>query len=131
MEKRLIDTPVLQVTDPDLLELISELAEVTNVQPESPQSLHSFLVQCLYPAGSGHRYKIEKLRLNPTRTLMKKLEKLQGTQVYQVCDELARIENQTAEVGLNMHLYNFLNKYLPDFEKRRKAPRYDPRDWRG
>jgi len=40
------------------------------------------------------------------------------------------MQNQTAEIALNMNLYAFLNKYLPDYEAKPKKRGYDPRDWR-
>lgn len=129
-EQRLIDTPVLQISDPDLLQLISELTEVTTVCPEAPQNLYGFLVQCLYPAGSGCRYKLDQHRLTAGGFLLKKVGKLQHSEIFRMCDELAHKQSQTGEVALNMHLYVFLNKYLPDFERKPKKRRYDPRDWR-
>ncbi|MBL9186215.1 MAG: hypothetical protein JNK23_01925 [Opitutaceae bacterium] len=124
---RLIDTPVLQVSDPDLVALISELSEVTTVVPEASQTLFGFLVQCVYPAGAGHRYKLEKDRLTFGLFLLRKVGSLQTSAIYSVCDELAKMKNQSAEVALTTALYVFLNRYLPDFEKRPKKTRYDPR----
>ena len=38
------------------------------------------------------------------------------------------MENQSAELGANMALYVFLNRYLPNLTKK-KPRKFDPRDW--
>ena len=111
--------------------MVVELHEVTTVPPSNTRSLFSFLSQVLYPAGYGKRYKLEENLLTPGRLLLRKVRTFEGKPIFQVCDELAQMHNQTAEFGMNMHLYVFLNKYLPDYGKKREPPGYDPRSRRG
>jgi len=128
--RRILDTPLDEIHDSDLLGLVSELYEVTTVPPANNRSLFSFLSQCPYPAGYGKRYKLERDRLTPGRLLLRKVGTFENTAIYKMCNELAQMQNQTAEIALNMNLYAFLNKYLPDYEAKPKKRGYDPRDWR-
>lgn len=128
--QRVLDTAVSEIEDSSLLDLIAELSEVTRVPVIDRRSVFSFLSQTLYPAGSGKRYKLEKDLLNPAKGLVRKVTSFRGTLVFQVCEELAQMQNQSAEVAENKSLYVFLNDYLPNYEKKAKPRGYDPRQWR-
>lgn len=127
---RIIDTPLAQITDESLCELIAELSEVANVARRNESMLWSFLTQCVYPWGAGKRYKLERNDLNPTRNLIKKVGRFRGTAIWNVCNEIAAMQNGSAELHENTALYVFLNKHLPDFEKKKPKYNFHPRDVR-
>jgi len=128
---RLVDTPLPEIEDRDLLSLITEMENVTTVHPEDTYLLFGYLSQCLYPAGAGSRYEIEGGRIIPGGLLSRKISKLRDSLIYRVCDEIAQTHGLSAEAVENLSLRVFFNKYLPNFEKKAKKHRYDPRDWRG
>jgi len=83
----------------------------------------------MYPMGAGDkRYPIDRNRIIPGGLLSRKIGRLQGTLIYQFCDEVARMENQTVEVVEGMSLYVFFNRYMPNFDKKPKSRGFDPRD---
>ncbi|MFA6960556.1 MAG: hypothetical protein WC205_07395 [Opitutaceae bacterium] len=127
---RIIDTPLARISDESLCDLIAELSEVTNVECRSESLLWSFLTQCVYPWGAGKRYKLERNDLNPTRNLIKKVGRFRDTDVWNVCNEMAAMQSGSAELYENTALYIFLNKHLPDFEKKKQGYKFHPRDVR-
>jgi hypothetical protein len=126
---RLVDTPIPKITDPGLISLISELHHATRVVPEPSYLLWGFLTQCHYPNGSGQWFPIGRDRIIPGGLLSRKIGKLQDTAIYTVCEEIARTHNSSAEAVLNLALYVFLDRYMPNFEKKPRKRPHDPRKW--
>ena len=116
------------IKDPLLISMIQELSVATKVHAREDAMLWSFLTQCLYPFGSDQRYKLDKNDFNPVGLLMIKIGKLKDTAIWDLCDEIARKHNQSAELYLNTSLYLFFNKHLPDFGKKPKKYKFHPRD---
>lgn len=127
-EPRLVDTPLPKVTDPLLLSMISELHHATRVEPDPIHMLWGYLVQCHYPNGAGTWFPIGR-NIIPGGLLSRKIEKLQGTAIYTVCDEIARTHNMSAEAVSNLSLHVFFDRYLPNFEKKPRKKPHDPRNW--
>ena len=128
-QTRLVDTPLPKVADQNLLSMISELEHATHVAGEKEYLLWGYLVQCHYPNGAGNWFEIDKNKIIPGGLLSRKIGKLEGTAIYQVCDEVAKTKGDSIESVVNLSLYVFLNRYLPNFERKPKKRRHDPRDW--
>jgi hypothetical protein len=128
---RLIDGPVLNVTDKELLSLFTELEFATQiVRREERMSVWTFLVQCHYPFGSEPWMPIGKDRVIPGGLLSRKIGKLEATSgIVTLCEEIAQISGLSIEAVSGMTLYVFLDRYLPNFEKKKKRPPFDPRKW--
>lgn len=77
----------------------------------------------------GGWFPIGKDRVIPGGLLSRKVGKLEGTEIFKICDEIARTKNSSVEAVTNMTLHVFLDRYLPNFEKKPKKQRHDPRDW--
>lgn len=128
-DMKLLHSLLAEIEDEHLLALIGELGEVSGIAPAEHYTLYKYTWQCVYPGGAGdRRYPIDRNRVNPLGLLSRKIKKLQGTLIYQFCDELALMtRNEGAELVENMTLYVFLNRYLPVLNARRKPVRFDPR----
>jgi hypothetical protein len=128
---RLIDKKLSDITESEVECLIRELKMVTNVSLRHDATLWFFLWQCVYPWGTEKRYNIEKNDIIPGGLLSRKLSGLQGTSIYQICEEIAVMRGTSAELFLTTSLYVFFNKLLPDLERKPKKYRFHPRDpWR-
>lgn len=126
--RKLLHTPLPQIEDPGLKAMVSELQHACKVRPAEHCTLFGYVWQCVYPWGTEKRYPIDRHRIVPGRMLSRKIGKLQDTGVYRFCHEVAMMQNQSAELVANMTLYVFLNRYLPDLDKKKKPKPFDPRD---
>ena len=125
---RLIDQRLGEISDPQIGSLISELEHACKVARDPAYTLYNYLIQCLHPWGDT-RFSIDRNLIIPGGLLSRKIGKLAGTPVYQICDEIGHIHGQTAEVVEGTALYVFLNRYLPDFRKKPRKRPHDPRPW--
>jgi hypothetical protein len=125
---KLLEQKIESIDDPAVLALIQELSLLTNVPAHTHWMLWTFLTQCLYPFGSDRRYKLAKDDLNPAGILIQRVGKLQGTAIFEMCEEVARKSSQSAELYVNHSLYVFLNKLLPDIHKKPQKHKFHPRD---
>ena len=118
---RIIETRVSDVTDPELLRLFEDLEYAIGLSPDRDQWIFHYLTQFVYPLGGAEaRRPISKNEINPVGILSSKLGKFKDGPIYLVCDEIARINGQTAELWEERAIYIFLNKNLPDSRKSRK-----------
>jgi hypothetical protein len=125
---KILERKIGAVGDPMVAALIAELSSLTRVPAHPDWMVWTFLTQCLYPFGSDRRFKLSKDDLSPVGFLVQRIGKLQGTAVFDICDEIARKSSQSAELYLNHCLYVFLNNHLPDFDRKPKKHRFHPRD---
>jgi hypothetical protein len=127
--RRLVETRLPDINDAELKNLISELHFATQVEPNPRYTLWDFLLQCHYPLGYGQWFPIGKEKIIPGGILSRRVGKFEGTPIYTMCDEIARMQNSSAELALNMSLYVFLDRFMPNFEKQHRKKPHDPRRW--
>lgn len=125
----IIHQQIVELSDSELMALIRELEHATKVRPEPNQMLYHYIMQCLYPWGGGQRVNIDKNKIIPNGLLSRKIGKLTDSSVYQVCEEIARIQGQNCEMVVGMSLYVFINRYIFDFDKKPKRKPHNPIDW--
>ncbi len=125
---RLIDHRLRELHDHEIDAFLTELEIACKVKREDSYTLYNYLTQCLYPWGDT-RIAIDRNQIVPGGLLSRKVGKLSGSVLYQICDEVARIGGLTAEVADNTALYVFLNRNLPDFKKKPRKRPHDPRRW--
>src|SRR5207249_3118229 len=78
--------------------------------------LQQFLVACVYPGGSGpgqKRHPIHSKYIPVTGFLDAPLRKLQDTDVFPLCEELAALNHSSIEFDLGKKLFSFLNSTIP------------------
>lgn len=127
--KGYLDTPIGDIADEDIQNLLEDLESIARVPRESffNSTLWGFLAQCVYPnGGTEKRIKIEKddvESINPTRTnyLLLKIKKLNETEIYEIFMEICRKRNLSPEKEEGKALYNFLNLNLPNYGKKKKS----------
>lgn len=119
-----------EIEDRLFIQLCGERDVVVDFPIDREQMVINFLIQALYPWGSEKRFKLRQEDLVPEGVLDAKVMKLKGSLVHDICDELARLNNETAEAYLNSKLYVVLNKRLLDHRKKKKIRAFHPRDFK-
>jgi len=117
-----------EVEDELFHQCLSELDNLAGIRLDRDIWVIHALTQSVYPMGSGERYKLEGKLIIPRGVLDTKLGKIHGTILYQICDELAGIRGESAELYENNRIYVFLNKVLPNHEKKPRKYKFHPRD---
>jgi len=121
------------IQDGNLLGLIAELEELVPVSHRQYDTLFIFLTQCLYYNGKvGGRIKLNARQHAPAKGLLEtRVSKLQGTAIFEVCNELSLKKHESIEMHDAKQLYVFLNAFLPNYEKtdreRNKRLKHSPR----
>ena len=123
MNPLLMERPLEDIKDTALLQLMEELGDATGEYAQTSLKLpfRGYLVRCLHPGGKDKKVRISSGRLTGQGNLTKKVGKLRGTGIYQVCDELARRYGTSVELYETHQLFTFLNKIVPDQRKRNRV----------
>jgi len=121
--KDYLDTQVGEIRSPEILTLITELETVSQVSsvPFINLSLWHFLVQCVYPHGSAEKRQPINMKYFPMNGFLgTSIGKLAGTDVFSLCEELARRNHTSLEFNHGRKLATFFNANLPKFPAPKK-----------
>jgi hypothetical protein len=119
-----LNSPLAEITSPDLLELVEELETVSHLSSAgfASLSLWNFLTFCVYPQGvSAGRVPLDCRHLPMTGFLGTRVIKLKNTDVYAMCVEFAHTSNTSLEFSYDTKLPTFLNRHIPRHPKPRAA----------
>jgi hypothetical protein len=122
-----LDQHLFEIHNTTILEFLAELEHASRVNRSGLETLTLFLymTQCLYPNGAGTK----RVRLHSANTpvpghLGTPIERLRGTSLYELCEELARRANLPIQLHVTRKLMTFLNATLPKYQVPRKKKRY-------
>lgn len=118
-----LNTRLGEIGSGDVLTLITELEVACVVSSGSliNMTLWHFLVQCVYPTGTGQkRQPIAAKYLPEDGFLGTALRKLNGNDVFSLCEELAHRNHTSLEFSLGQKLAGFLNANIPKFPPSKK-----------
>ncbi|MDH4232894.1 MAG: hypothetical protein OEW04_12810 [Nitrospirota bacterium] len=129
--KRVAETFIKDLPeDSPVLKLLKEIAEVTHF-PLAPhlEDKHSMVIHYLKDYRSRRPISKESLEAIPfsdTWLLKKRISKLHDTDIYWLCNDIARMKNTGVEKIAGKTLYVFLDQYLKDdkTKKKKKAPSF-------
>jgi len=117
-------TSLGNIRDPNLLALIEELEQATDVESAAYLSLPLmvFLTQCVYPGiEPGKRVRISSARIPFAPLLDLKVGKLPDGDLRGLCQELAEGHGRALEFFHGSKLAAFLNKAIPRIPARIKV----------
>lgn len=98
--------------------LVEELIEQRFNESAWNLRMSQFLLQCFYPGGIKKRLPLEKAKLNPAGVLRWKLDRLEGTDLFRLFQELLPDGSGTLEGFLRKEVYLLLNHHGPCFGRR-------------
>jgi hypothetical protein len=118
MQPHLLDTPVKDICNVDVLRLLRELEMVAPVSVEAfgTLTLWNFLVQCVYPDGiAGKRVPIDARHLLSDAYLNCPVRILDDNDLFALCEQIAKRSGDSLEFHMGKKLAAFLNAKLPKF----------------
>ena len=115
-ERDLINTKIREIDHPDIVRLLKEFCEISNIYLADSQSvtlgqiLDTFLQDPIsYKRKPFVRGEFSQIGFS-TYTLKRLLR--EAPEIYRVCHELAQRRNDSAEAYENYQLFSFLNHFL-------------------
>jgi hypothetical protein len=120
-------TPIATIGDQDLTDLFDEIANLRDIAIEG--LVIQFLYQAFHPLSPDDRVKFDKKKFTSEYFLPMKIKKLQNSEIYKLCIDLARISRVISVEDIDGYtLYAFLNKTIADSKKPKKRTK---RSWMG
>jgi hypothetical protein len=121
-----LDQRLFEIHNTPILEFLAELEHASRLSRTGLENLTLFLfmTQCLYPNGAGtKRIPLHPHSMPVAGYLGTPIERLRGTSLYELCEELAYRANLPLEMHINRKLMTFLNTALPRYAVPRKRKR--------
>ena len=118
-----LTTRLNDIRSRDVLALVTELEVACGISCTafSEVAFWYFLTQCVYPKGHGTKREPIDAKFLPVDGLLSTpIRKLDGTDIFSLCEELARCNNTSLEFSLGKKLAGFLNASLPKFPPAKK-----------
>lgn len=123
-----LDQRLLDINNGLILELLTEIEHATQVSRRGFETLPLFLylTQCLYPNGGSEKRVPLRADMTPVTGLLgTRVEKLAGSTLYELCEELAVRARVPLEMNINKKLMTFINLTIPKFsQKKAKTSRF-------
>jgi len=115
-------TKIENISNTDLQGLFDEIATLRKICKEG--FVIQFLHQAFHPLTTAVRVKFDKKKLSTQYYLLMKIRKLEDTEIYKLCVDLALMTpGLHIEDCLGMTVYNFLNKTIVDSKKSKRKKR--------
>lgn len=111
-----IGSRLSEIRSAEILSLVTELEVVCQVSsvPFLNMTLWHFLMQCVYPNGGSYKRQPIAAKFLPVDGFLgSTIRKLDGTDLFAMCEELARRNQTSLEFSLGQKLAGFLNASLP------------------